>query len=212
MSNCCKIVVRYFSCDEYLKCLGSRSRWVNISWQYISCILKEVYVVKIAVIVWLHRLQDGISWLSWCLHQQIIPWNWQDNSGYRTLQTECNIYSSSSGKMCVYRLNSIVSWDCLREVFIFWCFLIPLWPFHHFRQSFKECYTCVKMTTKNPEEQICYGMDFMTGVLLWLHFFWDWKVNISVLFSFRGAGFHWDGHIPVASFEIISESVSLCYS
>lgn len=149
MSNCCKIVVRYFSCDEYLKCLGSRSRWVNISWQYISCILKEVYVVRIAVIVWLHRLQDGISWLSWCLHQQIIPWNWQDNSGYRTLQTECNIYSSSSGKMCVYRLNSIVSWDCLREVFIFWCFLIPLWPFHHFRQSFKECYTC-KNDHKKP--------------------------------------------------------------
>lgn len=62
------------------------------------------------------------------------------------------------------------------------------------------------------KEQICYGVDFKTRILLWLHLFWDWKVNISVLYSFRGAGFHWDEHIPVPSFEIISESVSLRYS
>lgn len=123
MSNCCKAVVTYYSPDKYLKCLASCFRWLYISWQYISCILKKVYVVKVAVIVWLHRLQDGITWLSWCLHQQIIPWNWQETQNVEHSQIKLKIYSSSSYKMCVYSLNSIVSWDCLRKFWfsgIFW--------------------------------------------------------------------------------------------
>lgn len=55
-------------------------------------------------------------------------------------------------------------------------------------------------------QHVYYGKGF---VIVASTYFWDWKVNTSVLYSFRSAEVHWDEHIPVPSFEIISESVSV---
>lgn len=70
-------------------------------------------------------------------------------------------------------------------------------------------YTYIKMTMKNPEDQTCNGMDITAQVLLllcpYIFLFWQWKVNISALYSFRSAGLHWDESCP--TFETISKSV-----